>query len=330
MMVRRPARADRFILALSLAAICLVVPGCRKADPPPVPIDAVVNGEAIDVEEFDRRYRWEARMARSAPPARPEEVRQLKEEILNVLIQEKLMEIRARELYISVSDQEFAGRVDEIKQEFTADGFTAMLQEESVDFEAWKKHLSKRMIMEKLVQQDVNARVSLSPKEVRDFYERNKASYLHEKRVRVAQIVLRKRSLAENVLRRLKKGEDFAKVAQKISIAPESVRGGELGFVGRGTLPEEVDASVFSLPVGGISRVIKTPYGYHIFKVLERDEGGERKATDMEKAVYADARRWKEEQAYATWIGALRAKAQIRIYRDVLFEERAAAREGQS
>ncbi|HOG16985.1 MAG: Foldase protein PrsA precursor [Syntrophaceae bacterium PtaU1.Bin231] len=321
----------RLVVAATAAAVlCCAVPGCRKAEPEPKPVVATVNGERIDAEEFDSRYRREAASAQMVPPGRPEEMRLFKEEILNLLIQEKLMDMRARDLRLSVSDEEFAKRLDEIRREYPADSFEAMLKQEKVDFEAWKKGLRQRMLMEKLVRREVNDRVSLTPRDVKTFYERNKAAYVHEKRVRVAQIVLRKRYLAEDVRRRLKKGEDFAKVAQEVSIAPEAARGGDLGFFAKGMMPEEIDAAIFSLPVGGLSRVIKSPYGYHIFKVLERDEGGSGKAWDMDETVRADAQRWKEEQAYADWLRGLRAKAQIRIFRDVLFGERAPAGEEKS
>ncbi len=318
------------IFAAAAAAFLCLVPGCRKSEPAPKPVVAVVNGENIEAEEFDNRYRREAATALVIPAGRPEAIRQFKEEILDLLIQEKLLEMRVRELHLTVSDEEFAKRIEDVRREYPADSLDAILKQEKVDFEAWKKGLRQRMLLEKLVRQEVNARVSVSSKEVKDFYERNKTAYVHEKRVRVAQIVMRKRYLAEDVRKRLKKGEDFAKVAQEVSIAPEAARGGDLGFFAKGMMPEEIDAAIFSLPVGGLSRVIKSPYGYHIFKVLERDEGGSGKASDMEERVRADAQRWKEEQTYADWLRGLRAKAQIRIFRDVLFGERAPAGEGKS
>ncbi len=325
-----PRSRTLVLTAVAAAVLCLAVPGCRKTEPAAKPVVAVVNGEKIEADEFNRRYRQEAASAHVLPPGRPEAIRQFKEEILNVIIQEKLMAMHARERHLTVGEEEFAARIEEARREYPAAGFDAMLKQEKVDFETWKRGLRQRMLMEKLVRQEVNAHVSLTSKEVEDFYERNKAAYVREKRVRVAQIVLRKRHLAESVRSRLKKGEDFAKVAQEVSIAPEAARGGDLGFFARGMMPEEIDAAVFSLPVGGLSRVIKSPYGYHVFKVLERDEGGPGRAPDMDETVRADARRWKEEQAYADWLRGLRANAQVRIFRDILFEESASKGEGKS
>ena len=101
--------------------------------------------------------------------------------------------------------------------------------------------------------------------------------------MRAAQIVVRDRDLVAGILKRLKAGEDFDKVAREVSIGPEAARGGDLGFFERGMMPEAIDRVVFSLPVGKISGVVQSPYGFHIFKVLDRQEGGGRKFAEVKE-----------------------------------------------
>jgi parvulin-like peptidyl-prolyl isomerase len=73
---------------------------------------------------------------------------------------------------------------------------------------------------------------------------------------------------------------------------------------------------VFSLPVGKISRVVQSLYGFHIFKVLGREEGG-RKFAEAKTRVIADLRKLKEAEAYEHWIDSLKAKAVIRVNRPI-------------
>ena len=83
-------------------------------------------------------------------------------------------------------------------------------------------------------------------------------------------------------------------------------------------MPEEIDAAIPSQRPGEIGPVVRSPFGYHIFKIIERDKKGR----DVIKGqVLNDLRKQKEDEEYALWLGALRSKAEIKINRDLLKEE---------
>lgn len=134
----------------------------------------------------------------------------------------------------------------------------------------------------------------------------------------MAQIIVRDRRKAEEILRRLKKGEDFGRVAQEVSIGPEASLGGDLGFFGRGVMPEAVDKAVFSLSSGQISGIVKSPFGYHIFKLLARDEGGRKSFAEVREKILTDIKKQKEEKAYTGWLAGLRARAVIKRNEELL------------
>jgi parvulin-like peptidyl-prolyl isomerase len=113
-------------------------------------------------------------------------------------------------------------------------------------------------------------------------------------------------------------GEDFGKVAREESIGPEEAKGGDLGFVSLGVIPEEINAAVFSKRPGKISMIIKSPYRYHISKIIENDEGTNKKWADVKNQVMTDLRKQKEEHAYVLWFEALRSRAIIKIDRNLL------------
>ena len=171
------------------------------------------------------------------------------------------------------------------------------------------------MLLEKVIAQDVNANVQVTDGDAELYFKANRKAYLSERRVRAAQIVVRDRDRAEGILKRLKAGEDFGKVAREVSIGPEAQSGGDLGFFERGMMPKEIDRVVFSLPVGRMSGVVKSPYGFHIFKVIDRQERGEGKFAEVKERVIADLRKLKEAEAYERWIEGLKAKAVIQINR---------------
>jgi peptidyl-prolyl cis-trans isomerase C len=117
------------------------------------------------------------------------------------------------------------------------------------------------------------------------FYEQNTERFTSPDSVRARHILLEiheddndviredKRKRIEEILSEAKSGGDFALLAQQHSEGPSSVRGGDLGFFGRGEMVPPFDSAAFALDVGAISGVVKTRFGYHIIKVEERRDG---------------------------------------------------------
>jgi parvulin-like peptidyl-prolyl isomerase len=300
-----------WIVLLSYLSAC----GSEKPSPPPEPVVATVNGESIVLKEYEKALTGETALANRKTPLKAKETESLKEEILESLIQERIMLQRAHHLSLAVGETELIARIEEIRKDYGDDQFAELFGAGRIDLPEWKNALRKRMLLEKLIARDVNAKIQMTDQEAELYFNANRKAYVTERRVHVAQIVLPDRKRAEGVLKRLNAGEDFDKVAREVSIGPEAARGGDLGFFERGVMPEAIDRMVFSLKVGKLSRVAQSPYGFHIFKVLGMEEAGGRKFSDVKEKVIAEIRKQKEAEAYKSWIEALKAKAVIQINR---------------
>jgi len=88
-------------------------------------------------------------------------------------------------------------------------------------------------------------------------------------KIRCAHILVEKFAEAQQVLERLKKGEDFAKLATEKSICPSRKKGGDLGLFGHGMMVRPFEQAAFALQKGQLSEVVKTEFGYHIIKRLD-------------------------------------------------------------
>jgi parvulin-like peptidyl-prolyl isomerase len=89
--------------------------------------------------------------------------------------------------------------------------------------------------------------------------------------IRVRHILVKTREEAEEVLQRLRRGEDFSKLAQERSICPSGRRGGDLGYFGPGVMVKPFEDAAYSLlREGDISGVVKTQFGYHIIRLEDR------------------------------------------------------------
>jgi peptidyl-prolyl cis-trans isomerase D len=85
------------------------------------------------------------------------------------------------------------------------------------------------------------------------------------------------RTKADDVLAKVKKGADFAKLAQDVSEDPGTAsKGGDLGLFSRGHMVPAFDAAAFALEPGAVSEVVETPFGFHIIKVEEKLPGGQK------------------------------------------------------
>ncbi len=86
-------------------------------------------------------------------------------------------------------------------------------------------------------------------------------------KVRASHILVEKFTQAQQALERLKKGEDFAKVASEVSICPSRKRGGDLGEFGHGVMVREFEKAAFALQKGQMTQEpVKSQFGYHIIK----------------------------------------------------------------
>jgi len=296
----------------------LVLSGCQGVNDTAEKYVATVNGTKIFLSDFKERLKKELDIMESIQSLKEGEIDRLKEEILNELIDDKIMLLRAEKLSLSVRNEELEQRISEIKKDYPDGGFERIVTKSGINYDIWKEELRKRVMLEKLVQHDVNSIILVEEDEAFAYYEDHSEQYISEEQVHAAHIVVRSRKEAEEVLKRLKRGEDFGRVAQEISTGPESIKGGDLGVFSRGVMPESFDKVVFSLPPGKISNVVNTPYGYHIFKVFKKSKGERISFSEVKKKIIFDLKKEKEELEYMKWLKKLRSEVDIKINRDLL------------
>jgi peptidyl-prolyl cis-trans isomerase C len=122
---------------------------------------------------------------------------------------------------------------------------------------------------------------------------------------------------AKAIKRKLDQGADFEELASESSDGPSAKNGGDLGYFGHGQMVPEFEAAAFKLPVGGISDVVETEFGYHIIKVDEKKAPQKLRFDDikMDLAGYVYQKRGRER--YEQYVQDLRKKADIKILMDL-------------
>ena len=113
---------------------------------------------------------------------------------------------------------------------------------------------------------------------------------------------------------RARKGEDFSALAKELSEGPTAPRGGDLGLFGRGRMVKEFDEAVFAMKPGGVSDPIRTRFGWHVIKLVERQEERTRPLEEVKENITRMLESRAERQARADMIEALRAKGKVEVY----------------
>jgi parvulin-like peptidyl-prolyl isomerase len=225
---------------------------------------------------------------------------------------------RAEELGLRVSPGEVQEAVDTVEGDYDEESFQHMFMKQAISLEAWKERVRRQLLVENVLNQDINVLITVTPDEIRQYYDEHREEWSRGDQVRVRHILLSSKKQAEDVLKRIRNGEDFAVLAGQYSTAPESSQGGDLGYVQRGTLPESLEGPIFSLAYDRVSPVIKTPYGYHIFKVIEKRQAGRQTMDDWIEEIRERIKNQKLETAYGPWLTELRSRYKITVNKEII------------
>ena len=311
MMIFIGFRKYRVLTSLILIAIFFSMWGCGQwGEGLPVHVLARVNQEQITVDEFNREFK--ELISEPGKETEQTNLRDLKQAYLDQMIERKILVQEARQAGVKVSKEELNQAILEMKMDYPGEGFGEKLGLKGMTLEEWKVRLEEKLLAEKMIRSVLHYQGEINEKEARQYYEAHIASFQLKPKVRARQIIVADGEEAIQILKRLKRGESFEKLAAMKSLGPERVKGGDLGYFSQGEKPAEFD-HVFSMEVGTISEVIKSPYGYHIFKLEEKIEPRQLPFEEAKAGILQELRQKKGEEEYQKWLKGIKGKAKIKI-----------------
>ena len=283
-----------------------------------------VNDRLITNSEYQKRV-----AAASHGPQAPTDQSQLKREVLEDLIREKLLEERAKEMSVSASDDEIETAVERVKRQYnlaTDQEFDAALASSNMTRDDLKRQMRQTIILQKVIGRDVTAKLEISEDMLRLEYERQKESlYKVPESARVSEIVIRfpaddaaarERAVArlEEARAKLAAGTPFAELARDYSEGNAKDRGGDLGSVSKGELLPALDAAVFSDPPQEYPPPALQPRSIHLFRVTERKPAGYRAFADVSEDLKKRIGENLYEKRFGEYVAKLRREAYVKIY----------------
>jgi peptidyl-prolyl cis-trans isomerase D len=229
--------------------------------------------------------------------------------------------------WMTVSDEdvtaEFKRRNEKVKVDLvvlSADKLrgevTVTDQDLSAWFDAHKENYrvgEKRKIKYLLIDLDqLRAKAVVAPADIEKYYRENQQEFTTPEQVRASHILIKTegrddaaaRAKAEELLKQARGGADFAALAKKNSEDEGSAKnGGDLDFFGRGRMAKEFEDAAFALQPGQISDVVKSPFGYHIIKVVDHKPAVTKSLNDVRQQI-SDRLAYERAQADAGVLAA--------------------------
>ena len=224
---------------------------------------------------------------------------QLEKIILDQMINDKLIILQAeKDTTLKVTSDQIEQALDEqmkqLRSQFADEEvFQQQLEKEGITEKElrkrYKEAVTSQLLKERLISSRLS-KISVSNKEVRDFYDTYKDSIPQQPEgIRLAHILVSIKPEKETmnslknkanwILEKIKKGEDFSKLAKEYSDDPSSAQGGELGYFSKGDMVPSFEKAAFALKPGEVSNIVETQFGFHIIKVEDKKD-------DMVKASH--------------------------------------------
>jgi peptidyl-prolyl cis-trans isomerase SurA len=294
-------------------------------------IAAVVNEDIITFTDVRTILRsTEETLRKVYPPGDPqlvEKIMEARKQTLEQLIDRRLIiqEFKSRGGKIPESFIEEVIR-NEIDEKFGRDRsvFIKTLEALGRNLENYKDQKREEVIVNEMRRREIIDEIIISPYKIEKYYNEHPEGFKEGDKVKLRMIYIKKgdtneetegaRSLIQEILVKLTTGSDFSSLASVYSEGPEKKQGGELGFIGKETLREELCDAAFKLNAGQYSRPIETKDGFYLLQVQEKKAANMRSLDESRDLIEKLLVQGEREKLYKHWIQALKRKAYIRTY----------------
>ncbi|MDD7805040.1 MAG: peptidylprolyl isomerase [Endozoicomonas sp. (ex Botrylloides leachii)] len=280
---------------LLLACLCLIIlaaniahaetPQSKAAQPKLVELDrivAVVNNEAIMQSELDKRMQVvRHQLAERKISLPPENI--FRKQVLDQLIIEDIQLQIAKRAGITINDLMLNDAIEKIAQRYnlTVPEFKKKIEKDGMTFAEARENIRQDMMLNRVRQRLVGERIHITPKEIDNFLNSPEGKSQTETTYRLGHILIATpdnasaeqiktaKKKAQEIVDKLRKGANFPEMAVTYSQGQNALKGGDLGWRKSDQLPTLFYQQVLKMKKGEISGPIRSPNGFHIFKLID-------------------------------------------------------------
>lgn len=316
-------------------------------------IVARVNNQIITRSEYVRSKDQLRDEVKQQDPNNADQTYAEKEkDVLRDLIDQQLLLEKGKDLGIT-ADTDLVKQLDQMRKDMKLDSMEALEKEaekQGVSWEDFKQTTKNRLITQKVIGEEVASHLAPSKDEEQKFYDEHKEEMRHPEYIKLSEILIAPKAAtpstapnasgsgpaqtpaeeaakqeadaaalsaaqakAEDILKQLRAGAEFAEIAKKYSDGPSAADGGTLGTFERGKLAKELEDRTFAMKAGEITDVIRVKQGYAILKVDDHQMAGIPPMKDVLPRIQDALYYQKLQPALRAYLTKLREDAYIKV-----------------
>lgn len=293
---------------------------------------ARVNGKPILGRDLEQRVRGE--LATIGNPAwkdlRDDYKAEVVGRLLSQLVGDELLYQKAVATGFAATPAEVQAEFDKVAKTYPNDAtLNAELANRGMDRKSMTQELSKNLILQKYIQENITKKIVIAPADVTTYYNAHPDEFKHPELIRTSHILIGvpanatpeqdkvAKDRATALLERARKGEDFAKLAKENSTDPSASQGGDIGLTEIGELEGPYEEAAKKIKVGEISGLVRTSYGYHVIKLTDYKKAGTATLEEVRAQLTDFLKNQKEEEEVSKLIKTLQSQAKIEIAQSV-------------
>ncbi len=316
--------SDNWVAGIVLG-ICLSITSCSNNSTSNNELQdtlavVIINNEEVSLEQFKAEFKVLKKRFRvqGNEEISPQESAWLKNRVLEQIVQKVLLRQEIKKNEIVVSQEQLDEKILKAESGYSEDSFVKQLGFEGLTRDEWENIIEYNLLTNELIRNLVNSKVSVGEDEMLRYFAANEDKYHKREQVRALHIMVETEEEIRQIQKELQsKQKDFARLAKEFSLGPEGSRGGDLGYFEVGQMPEEFD-NVFNLKVDGVSDIIRTPYGFHLFKVVDKIKERKMSFDESKKQVEQVLLQELQDKAFQSWFVQLKDNSTIEIKYDLL------------
>ena len=283
---------------------------------------AKVNGVDLLKSDLEKIYAMISAQAKMTGEAKSD--KEVIEVALGELLNMEVLKQESARRNIVPSSEDIEGEMKTIRANFPDEAaFEAMLKDKGLTIEVVKKSITEQISVQRMLEKEVESKVSISAKDIKEFYSDNPDYFKTKDSVKASHILIKAEENADEktvaearkkidaILAKVKVGADFAEVAKEKSEGPSGPNGGDLGYFGKGQMVPSFEEAVYKLKVGEVSDVVKTQFGFHIIKLVDIKKAGTTPLSEVEESIKMFLKRQKGEEVFKEFVAKLRSSASI-------------------
>lgn len=286
---------------------------------------AVVNGVKLSDADLSQELNILIPMNQSFHGKMSDEkLKKMRSDAMKNLIDSELRAQDATSKGIKISQDKINEEMDNLIKRFKSkEALEGAYKSSGFTEKTFKRIMVRRLLAEKMLAVEVDDKVTITSADLKKHYEQNVSKYNKPEEFRASHILIKvdpssnseqrlaKRANADDILKRIKGGENFEEIAINESDDSSKIKGGDLGYFHAGQAVPEFDEALSKLKSGELSPVVESLYGYHIIKLTEKRPSRQIPFDEIQERIRADLTATMKKQLLEKWMDGLYKKAKI-------------------